>query len=221
MTGHLPGPTGSGPPRPGPGAGPRTGPRTGARVVAAVLAAGSGSRMGTPKAELRIGGARLVDRAVEAARDAGCARIIAVVRAGTAVPGAECVVNPAPERGLRSSLALALELAAAPDPLPHPHPCDAIVLLLVDMPGISGDAIRAAAAAWRPGRVAMGRYGDRRGHPIVMAPDLWHAAIALAGPDEGARRFLAAHADLVDAVPVPGDPADLDTPDDLARWTSR
>ncbi|MEX5631195.1 nucleotidyltransferase family protein [Parafrankia sp. FMc2] len=215
MTGHLPGSTGSGPPRPG--------PRTGARVVAAVLAAGSGSRMGTPKAELRIGGARLVDRAVEAARDAGCARIIAVVRAGTAVPGAECVVNPAPERGLRSSLDLALELAADPDPGPPPHssPCDAIVLLLVDMPGISGDAIRAVVAAWRPGRVAMGRYGDRRGHPIVMAPDLWRAALALAGPDEGARRFLAAHADLVDAVPVPGDPADLDTPDDLARWTSR
>ncbi|WP_018638612.1 nucleotidyltransferase family protein [Parafrankia elaeagni] len=218
MTGHLPGVAGSGPPRPGPGAGPRSGPRTGARVVAAVLAAGSGSRMGTPKAELRIGGARLVDRAVEAARDAGCARIIAVVRAGTAVPGAECVVNPAPERGLRSSLALALELAAATDP--HPPPFDAIALLLVDMPGVSGDAIRAVAAAWRPGRIAIGRYGDRRGHPIVMASDQWHAAIALASPDEGARRFLDAHTDLVDAVPVRGDPADLDTPDDLARWTS-
>jgi molybdenum cofactor cytidylyltransferase/nicotine blue oxidoreductase len=51
-----------------------------------------------------------------------------------------------------------------------------------------------------------------------MAPDLWRAALDLAGPDEGARAFLAAHPDLVDEVAVDGDPADLDTTDDLNRW---
>ncbi|MDT4942930.1 MAG: hypothetical protein QOJ34_3019, partial [Pseudonocardiales bacterium] len=36
--------------------------------------------------------------------------------------------------------------------------------------------------------------------------------------DEGARALLAARPDLVDEVDVPGDPTDLDTPADLARW---
>jgi molybdenum cofactor cytidylyltransferase/nicotine blue oxidoreductase len=53
-----------------------------------------------------------------------------------------------------------------------------------------------------------------------MAPDLWRTALELAGPDEGARRLLAARPDLVDEVRVDGDPADLDTPGDLTRWES-
>ncbi|OHV21183.1 molybdenum cofactor biosynthesis protein [Parafrankia soli] len=189
-----------------------------ARIVAAVLAAGGGSRMGAPKAELVVGGARLVDRAVAAARDAGCRLIIAVVRDGTAVPGADVVVNPDPGRGQRSSLTLALDRARGLAPTADTAGVNAVAVLLVDTPGIGADAVRAVLAAWRPGRVAVGRYGGRRGHPIVMAPRLWREAIALAGADEGARRFLAAHPDLVDEVPVPGDPADLDTPEDVRRW---
>ena len=174
-----------------------------------MLAAGSGTRMGGPKADLVIDGARLLDRAVAAAHDAGCAPVYAVVRKGTDVAEAIAVVNPDPERGMRSSLELAV--AAAGD-------ADALAVLLVDNPGISAGAIEAVVDAWTPGRIAVGRYADRRGHPIVMAPGRWLAALEIAGPDEGARRFLAAHAELVDEVDVPGDPSDLDTPDDLARW---
>jgi molybdenum cofactor cytidylyltransferase/nicotine blue oxidoreductase len=42
--------------------------------------------------------------------------------------------------------------------------------------------------------------------------------VELAGPDEGARRLLAARPELVLEVPVDGDLADLDTPQDLNRW---
>lgn len=179
------------------------------RVAAAVLAAGSGTRMGRPKAEIVVDGVRLVDRAVAAAHEAGCAPVYAVVRSGTDVAGAIAVVNPDPDRGMRSSLDLAV--AAAGD-------ASALAVLLVDHPGISADAISAVATAWSPGRIAIGRYGEGRGHPTVMAPELWRAALELAGPDEGARRFLASHPELIDEVDVPGDPTDLDTPDDLARW---
>jgi CTP:molybdopterin cytidylyltransferase MocA len=179
------------------------------RVAAAVLAAGSGSRLGRPKADVVIAGERLLDRAVAAARDAGCAPLYAVVRESTDVVGAVAVVNPDPDRGMRSSLELAV--AAAGD-------AAALLVLLVDNPGVSAAAVEAVAVAWSPGRIAVGRYAERRGHPIVMAPGLWRSAIEDAGPDEGARAFLAAHPDLIDEVDVPGDPADLDTPDDLARW---
>jgi molybdenum cofactor cytidylyltransferase/nicotine blue oxidoreductase len=93
-------------------------------------------------------------------------------------------------------------------------------VLPVDAPGIGAEAVRAVVAAWRPGRIAVARYSAAAdwAHPVVMAPALWRAAIDAAGPDEGARRFLRAHPDLIDLVAVPGDPSDLDTPGDLRRW---
>jgi molybdenum cofactor cytidylyltransferase/nicotine blue oxidoreductase len=181
------------------------------QVAAAVLAAGSGSRMGGPKAELVINGARLLDRAVALARAAGCRPIYAVVRGGTDITGARAVVNPDPARGMRSSLALAVEAASG---------APALAVLLVDMPDLSAAGVRQVVAGWRPGRVVVARYGAVRAHPTVMSPDLWRAAIDAAGPDEGARTFLAAHPEIVDEVEVAGDPADLDTPEDLARWTA-
>jgi molybdenum cofactor cytidylyltransferase/nicotine blue oxidoreductase len=181
------------------------------RIAAAVLAAGSGSRLGRPKADVVVAGARLLDRAVAAASGAGCTPVYAVVRAGTDVIEAIPVVNPDPDRGMRSSLALAVDAADG---------AAALAVLLVDTPGVSAPVVRAVTAAWRPGRIALGSYAGGRGHPIVMAPQQWRVALELAGPDEGARAFLAAHPDLVDEVAVVGDPSDLDTPEQLARWST-
>jgi molybdenum cofactor cytidylyltransferase/nicotine blue oxidoreductase len=189
-------------------------------VVGIVLAAGSGSRLGRPKAEVTVDGVRLLDRAVIAARDGGCQRIIAVVREGTRAPTVpteptlQVVVNPDPDRGMRSSLALGVAAATA-----EGMPPAALAVLLVDMPGIGPTAVRTVVARWRPGRICIGTYDGRRGHPIVMAPQLWQDALAVAAPDEGARRYLSEHAEIVDEVAVPGDPADLDTPTDLQRWS--
>lgn len=181
------------------------------RIVGAVLAAGSGVRMGAPKAELVVDGARLVDRAVAALSGGGCAAVLAVTRRDVAVGGAQVVVNPLPEQGMRSSLALAVDAGAALG-------ADALAVLLVDTPGVSADALRAVVSAWTPGRIVVGSYGGRRGHPTVMGLELWRVALELAGPDEGARALLASRPDLVDEVAVPGDPSDLDTPADLSRW---
>jgi molybdenum cofactor cytidylyltransferase/nicotine blue oxidoreductase len=184
-----------------------------AEVAGIVLAAGRGARMGRPKAELVVDGVRLVDRAVTALREGGCERVLAVVRAGVSVPGVQLVVNPDPDRGMRSSLELGVAAAAELPPCPA-----ALAVLLVDTPGIGADDVQAVVSRWQPGRICVGTYGGRRAHPTVMAPHLWQEALALAGPDEGARRYLRAHPELVDEVAVPGDPADLDTAADLRRW---
>src|SRR3954470_11927488 len=117
--------------------------------------------MGRPKADLVVAGERLVERAVRVLIDAGCDPVLAVVRAGVAVPGATVVVNPDPDRGMRSSLELAV--AAAGD-------VDALAVLLVDVPGVSAEAVRSVLAAWQAGRIAVGSYSGRRGHPTVAAP---------------------------------------------------
>jgi CTP:molybdopterin cytidylyltransferase MocA len=175
-------------------------------IVGAVVAAGAGRRMGRPKGEVVLDGLRLVDRAVAALRDGGCDRVLAVVRPGVAVAGAEAIENPDPDRGLRSSVELAL--AAAGEGA-------ALMVLPVDMPGVGAAAVHAVAQRWRPGRVAMARYPAGGGHPVLMGVQLWRQALAGAGPDEGARRFLADHPHLVDLVATDGDPSDLDTPADL------
>lgn len=180
-------------------------------IAGAVLAAGAGTRMGEPKAELIVAGRRLLDRAVTALRDGGCDPLIAVVRAGTTVSGVRAVVNFDPARGMRSSLALAVEAADLAR-------AEALAVLLVDIPGVGPEAIRAAIDAWQPGRIAVATYQGRRGHPTVMAPQLWRIALEQAGPDEGARTLLAQRPDLVDEVDVAGDPTDLDTPEDIRRW---
>jgi len=173
-----------------------------------VLAAGLGRRMGRPKAEILVDGTRLLDRATTALREAGCEPVVAVVRAGVE-SDAITVVNPDPARGMRSSLEVGLRAVRA---------VDAVAVILVDMPGLTCDAIAEVVRRWRPGRIAVGSSGGRRTHPTVMSPDRWHEAVQLAGPDEGARRYLASHGDLVDEIPLEIDPADLDTPEDLARW---
>jgi molybdenum cofactor cytidylyltransferase/nicotine blue oxidoreductase len=175
-------------------------------IVGVVLAAGSGRRMGRPKGELVVRGVRLVDRAVSALHDGGCDRVIAVVRPGVQVPSADAIENPHPERGMRSSIELAIEAAAD---------ADAVAVLPADMPGVGAAGVRAVLGGWRPGRVALAQYPDGSAHPVVMAPNLWHEALRLAGPDEGARRYLAANEGLVDLVPAAGYASDLDTPADL------
>jgi molybdenum cofactor cytidylyltransferase/nicotine blue oxidoreductase len=167
--------------------------------------------MGEPKAAIAVGGVRLLDRAVQTLRAAGCDPVLAVIRSGVPVTDAVPVTNPAPERGMRSSVQLATEAAGE---------VDALAITLVDLPGVTPAGVAAVIRAWRPGRIAVASFGGQRGHPTVMSPQLWRLALELAEPDEGARRLLAARPELVDEVAVEGTPADLDTPADLERWTA-
>jgi CTP:molybdopterin cytidylyltransferase MocA len=175
-------------------------------VSGIVLAAGAGRRLGGPKAELVIAGERLLDRAVRVLHDSGCAEVVAVVRPETRVEGAVVVVNSDPERGMGSSLRLGLAAASG----------DRAAIVLVDTPGISADAVRRTLGVAAP--VAVATYGGRRGHPVVIDRPLWTNVAALAIGDAGARAFLREHPELVTEVACPGDPADIDTAEDLARF---
>jgi CTP:molybdopterin cytidylyltransferase MocA len=174
-----------------------------------VLAAGAGRRMGAPKAELVVDDERLMDRAVRALRDSGCDEVVVVTRVDVEVPDAVVVVNPTPERGMGSSLAIGLDASSG----------DVAVILLVDTPGIGADAVRRVLAA--PGEVAIATYGGRRGHPVRLGRRWWPEVIERAVGDQGARAFLTAHPELVTEVPCSGDPIDLDTPADIETWRTR
>ncbi len=95
------------------------------------------------------------------------------------------MINPDPARGMRSSLALAVDAAGLAG-------ADALAVLLVDVPGIGAEAVRATSTRLAP-RPDRGRptITAERGHPDRHVAALWRDAIAAAGPDEGARALLA------------------------------
>lgn len=184
-----------------------------------VLAAGAGRRMGTPKAQLVLGGRRMVDRQVELLAAAGCAPIVVVLGAVVVeVPGADVVVNPAWRQGMGSSLAAGLTrlLTSAPEVL-------AVAVVLVDQPALTAQAVRATAAAVT-GDVPAARAGYARtiGHPVVLSRRVWADVAASSGGDSGARDWLERHA--ADVVTVAcdglGDDRDLDTREQALAWES-
>ncbi|MBG0560271.1 nucleotidyltransferase family protein [Actinoplanes aureus] len=169
-----------------------------------VLAAGAGRRYGMPKALVRHGDRLLVEHAAGTLRAAGCERIVVVLGAAAdevikAAPGLpETVINPDWATGMASSLKTGLAALTA-------TPAAAAVVLLVDMPGVTPEAVRRVIAHSAPDALVMGGYGDRRGHPVLLGRDHWAGVARTATGDRGARDYLRSHD--VRTVPV-GDVAD-------------
>jgi nicotine blue oxidoreductase len=177
-----------------------------------VLAAGEGRRFGGPKAVAVYAGERLVDRAVRLLRDGGCDPVVVVSGAVPLdVPGATVVENEQWRSGMASSLSVGLTSV---------NGADAAVLVTVDTPWLGVEAVRRVRAAYTAGAtVAVATYGGQRGHPVLLSHAHFNEAVRLASGDVGARAFLAAHPELVTAVPCDGTgrPDDVDTLADLDR----
>ncbi len=184
-------------------------------VAGVLLAAGSGSRLGRPKALVELGGTRLVDRGADLLRAGGAGPLVVVSGAAAlSLPGVIMVHNPGWASGMGSSLAVGL--GAVPDG------CAAAVIALVNQPLIGAAAVQRLIAAHAAGAtVAVACYQGQPRNPVLLAREHWPEVISLAAGDVGARPFLRAHPDLVTLVECAdtGQPDDLDTPADLARLT--
>jgi nicotine blue oxidoreductase len=197
---------------------------TDADVAGLVLAAGAGSRFGGPKALLRLGETTLLERAVSTLVAGGCRVPVHVVlgsRLGGALPTLSHMLpswNLTWREGIGSSLRHGLSLVE------HSPDVAAVVVLLVDQPGVRPAAVERLLAAYRDGAVvAVATYAGRRGHPVLLRRSTWPGIRARATGDIGARAFLNAHPELVVEVACDdvGTDDDIDTPEDLERLRSR
>ena len=186
------------------------------RIAAAVLAAGSSSRFEDgPKQLASFRGRPLVAVAVEAALAAGVFDVVFVV--GGAVdlsaivpPEALLLENPDWADGQATSLTVAVRAAAVGG-------FDALVVGLGDQPFVGPEDWRAVAVSEATEPIVAASYEGRRGNPVRLARQVWPDLPA--SGDEGARRLMAARPELVAEVACPGDAVDIDTREDLDRWS--
>ena len=188
------------------------------RVGAIVLAAGAGSRFGGGKLRALLDGKPVLQHVLDTIADARFGHVIVVTGADTEALDAEIgwrgerrVVNPAPERGLSSSVRLAFQALGDAD-------VDAALVLLGDQPRVAPQTIVALLAApvtnGRP--AALPRYLDGTNpNPLLLARSGWHLVDALSG-DRGLGPVLRARPELVVDVDVEGVNPDIDTRADLA-----
>ncbi|MBN6033562.1 NTP transferase domain-containing protein [Amycolatopsis sp. 195334CR] len=186
-----------------------------AECAGLLLAAGAGRRFGGPKALVEVDGEPLVLRSLRAL--AGCSPVHVVTGAASAavsglLPSSVAAVY-APEwaSGMGASLRAGLASLSTVD-------VAAVVVHLVDLPGVGGEVVARLAALASPDVVARAAYGGVPGHPVLLGRNHWAAVAAAVSGDAGARHWLAAREDL--RLVECGDLAngrDVDRPEDLPR----
>jgi CTP:molybdopterin cytidylyltransferase MocA len=177
-------------------------------TAAVVLAAGGGSRFagGAHKLLVDFRGRPLVAWALEAA---SVLDELIVVTGAVDLPlpaHAHEVRNARWEEGQATSLAAGIAAA-------HGH--DAVVVGLGDQPLIPAEAWRLVAAAVQS-PIAVATYAGKRRNPVRLAAAVW--PLLPTEGDAGARELIRNRPDLVAEVVCPGEPADVDTQEDLATW---
>ncbi len=183
-------------------------------IAAVILAAGAGSRFAGDAHKLltELDGAPMIAHAIAAARAADVDEVIVVqgaVDLAAFVPDDVTLLdNEQWADGQATSLRAAVAYAEE-----RRH--DVIVVGLGDSPGVTTEIWDRVAHV--DAGLASARYdGDLR-PPVRLAASIW-PSLPVSG-DEGARAVMRQRPDLVRPVPVEGDPRDIDTLQDLRRWS--
>ncbi len=190
-------------------------------VAAVILAAGAGTRFNRgsddaiPGAKLLAParGKHLVEWAVASAIEADLDELIVVCGAadlsGVVTEKATLLRNDDWVLGQATSLRVALDWCARQGHL-------AAVIGLGDLPGLTAEAWRTVAGA-RGGPIVFATYFGQRGHPVRLDAEIW-SLLPISG-DEGARSLANRRPELVTEVACEGITADIDTQEDLRRWS--
>lgn len=181
---------------------------------ALILAAGSGARMGGPKARLIVDGEALALRHVRRAREAGCSRVLVVARpeelAWLEAAGVEAVASSAPDQA--GSLAVGVRALGTGSALVLITPVDALPVA-VETIALLRSRLATGVDAVSP------QHGGAGGHPVLVRASVLEAYRSGAAPP--LRDVLSALGGRRVRVPVEDARAvvDLDTPAEVVRVT--
>ncbi len=185
-------------------------------LAAAVLAAGGSTRFSDgPKQLAELRGRPMVASAVEAPLAVAELAAVFVVSGavdlhGVLPAGAIVLDNPRWRDGQATSLAVAVHAARVGG-------FDALLVGLADQPFVGADAWRSVALADPTHPVLVATYGGHRANPVRLAAEVW--PLLPDTGDEGARVLMRERPELVGEVACAGDGLDIDTVEDLERWS--
>lgn len=189
-------------------------------TCAVLLAAGGGTRFAgaTHKLLADMRGIAVWRRSLQAAIEAGFDTVVVVTGAveltlaDPHVRQVHLVHNPHWAAGQSSSLRLGVATAAG-------FGAHRVVVGLADQPFVTADTWRRVANADPHSPIVVATYAGIRGpNPVRLASEVW-PLLPDAG-DLGARDVIRAHPLWVTEIECVGSSADIDTLEDLERWTS-
>ncbi|HUO40056.1 MAG TPA: NTP transferase domain-containing protein [Mycobacterium sp.] len=159
------------------------------RVVGVLLAAGAGRRYGRPK--VLVDG--WLDTAISALKEGGCAGVVLVLGAAAVPtpPGVTAVIASDWHTGLSASVRAGLLAAERMD-------ADYAVLHVIDTPDVGADVVARVVGRALASRSGLARawFGDRPGHPVVIARTHWAGVLARLSGDRGAGTYLRTASDV-------------------------
>lgn len=124
------------------------------------------------------------------------------------------ILNPSPENGMGSSIAIGVNALE--------QSVEAVMILPSDLPDLSSADIRTVAESYHKAPSRIHRATTSKGKPgsPVIFPRAFFPELRAIAPQESGRTVIAAHKDRVTHVPLPNEVArrDLDTPEDWAHW---
>lgn len=183
-------------------------------TAAVILAAGGGSRFtdDTHKLLTKINGRPIVSLAIQSAVDAEIGEVFVVTGAVNLdsvldeFPDVVQVHNHNWQAGQAVSIQCAIRSIGSQ--------VTRVVVGLGDQPGIESSSWRAIAED--RSEITVATYQGIRANPVGLNRSVW--GLLPVDGDEGARKVMKMHPELVHEVPCIGSPEDIDTVEDLSRW---
>jgi molybdenum cofactor cytidylyltransferase len=193
------------------------------KIAALILAGGSSKRMGRQnKLRASFHGLSLLSHVVEAAVYAEPEPVIVVTGYDREAIEEDLhnyqvsfTHNPQHKEGMATSLIAGIKSL--------PSDCDAVVVLLGDMPRISSQLINQLCETFsRCGEdtIVVPEYAGTRGNPVLW-PRRYFPEMLKSTGDTGARHLLTEYAFSIEYLGVEDDSVhlDIDTPEELSSWT--
>ena len=186
-----------------------------------MLAAGASRRLPGPKQLLRYDGVTLLRRAAETAVAAACGPVVVVLGAAASQLRPELAgLDVRVVENRRAAEGLSTSVRAGLDALSEAADLDAALYMVCDQPLLTAAILKRIVAAFagglpRPAAVAC-QYGGTVGVPALFSRALFGELRALEG-DEGAKRVLQGHLDVIARVPFEPASLDIDTSEDVGK----
>ncbi len=188
------------------------------KLACLLTAAGSSNRFGEDKLRLAVSGQPMGIHALDVLLEPSFDLRVLVTSSdkrylieAAAERGFFVVVNPAPERGMSSSVRLGTE-----------HICqsgayDGILYAVADQPNLSAGTVRRLVESFEdePRCIWAPESEGKRGNPVIFPAFLFGELMNVTG-DRGGRQVIVAHLDLLRTIPVAAvELKDIDTKEDM------